>query len=354
MRVTTPRIIYLPIEEIPSRYGQMMNQEIKDQLTVEERKICDHLTPAATYGVIGAGNFLDTVKTSIYKASQLELLLLMIGNGDIHKGDIIFLHDIFYPGMEAIKYVSELTDLDLKTAAFNYAGRADPHDFVQKLGNWADFCEKGWHKACDWVFVGSEFHKNQILWWGPPLLASKLKVTGYPYNPKYQQVKKVDKQDVCIWPHRICVEKGLMEFRRIAAALPEVKFLVSSGGAVSKEDLAAFKVCPNITVKHKQTKEQYHTHLAKAKWFLSTAKQETFGYALHEAADAGCIIIAADNACNPEFVPKENLFQFDAALDNVPVKRLLEIMLGRGPTKLLDSPAKGSAKEIVSILRGNT
>lgn len=346
----TPRVIYLPIEEIQSRYGQMMNQEIRDYLTVEERELSNKLIPSASYGVIGAGFFLDVVKTSIYKAEQMRLLMELIGNGDIRKRDIIFFHDIFYPGIEGVKYVSDLTNLDFKIVAFNYAGRADPEDFVQWLGPWADSIEIGWHRACDEVLVGSHFHKNQILkFW--PGCKDKLKVTGYPYNPSFCKTQLHKKEDYCIWPHRICREKGLLEFLAIARALPEITFLVSSGGVIPKDNLETFKAYPNIVVKHKQTKAEYHTNLAKAKWFLSTAKQETFGYALHEAADSSCIIAASDKACNSEFVPQENLFHFDAGEGNVPVKRLLEIFLGQGPTKLLPH-AEGNTASIMKIVRG--
>lgn len=349
------RVIYFPIEEIPSRYGEMMNEEIWDQLTSEEEELSKKLLPLTfKSGVINGRNFLDTIETSLYKAKQLALFMEMVRDGQIHKGDAILLHDVFYPGMEAIRYVSDLGDMQWSIGAFNFAGRADPTDLTQELGEWSDSSELGWHKTCDIVFAGSEFHKSQIKKY---FRVNSLRVvaSGYPYNPEYcrRGVVTTEKKDYCIWPHRPCPEKGLAEFIEIAKRMPDTQFLLSSGGYLNQTLANLLQSHPNIEVREKQSKDQYHANMAAARWFLSTAKQETFGYALHEAAAHGCGIAATSEACNPEFIPEENLFDRKKGSDENAAK-IRQIFTQLGPTKLKDSSASGSAARIIRIFREAT
>jgi hypothetical protein len=48
--------------------------------------------------------------------------------------------------------------------------------------------------------------------------------------------------------------------------------------------------------------------MAKARWYLSTAYQETFGYTIQEAIFFDCNILVPNRACCPEMVPERNVY----------------------------------------------
>ena len=48
--------------------------------------------------------------------------------------------------------------------------------------------------------------------------------------------------------------------------------------------------------------------MAKARWYLSTCYQETFGYTIQEAIFFKCNILVPNRACCPEMVPTNNVY----------------------------------------------
>lgn len=297
------RIIYLPLENIDSRYSRMMNQELA--------QIADlTIYPQFDYPpTIEKGQFLDINKTCIFKAMQLQMVAEMFYKGEIKDGDSFLIADIFFPGIESLRYMSELQNIKILMFGFNYAGRADKTDFVQGLGKWADRSEHGYHDCMDLVFVGSEFHKANLLryFFGNSQDEEKyIKVTGYIWNTDYcnQLVPPpAVKEDFVIWPHRICKEKGYMELLDYADATDKKIVVTSSSKFPNKVERR------NIEYHENLTKKQYYGMMARARWYLSTAYQETFGYTLQEAIFYGCEIAIPHRACYPEMVPFENLYK---------------------------------------------
>lgn len=291
-------IIYLPLENIEQRYTKMMNASIKPYVDV-------YLYPEFNLPeVIEKGEFLDINKTSIFKAKQLEMVARMFYENKIKDGDHFLIGDIFFPGIETIKYMSELQNIKVTVSGFNYAGRADETDFVQSLNEWADYSENGYHEICDIVFVGSDTHKKNV----EEYFNSNAKIitTGYIWSRDY--VKSVydvknDKEDYIIFPHRLSKEKGIDEFIEYANKNKDKKFVVTSSG--NKKDI---ELPNNVKYLYNLTKKEYYEILSKAKYYLSFAYQETFGYTLQEAIHFGCQVAVPNRACYSEFVPKECLF----------------------------------------------
>jgi glycosyltransferase involved in cell wall biosynthesis len=199
--------------------------------------------------------------------------------------------------------------IDVKVYGINYAGRADKTDFVQNLSYWADASEAGYHFICDGIFVGSDDHKwNVVDHFG--LNHKTVYTTGLVWDLKYMQdfheeIGFVEKEDFVIWPHRWCEEKGINEFLWFAKNTNKKIVITSSG---PKKDLG-IKLPKNVEYKANLTKKEYFTLMAKARWYLSTAYQETFGYTIQEAIFFGCNIMVPDRACCPEMVPESNVYQ---------------------------------------------
>ena len=297
------KIIYIPIEELPARYTQMMNAAIYPKVDIS-------LYPKVEIDKeIKRGQFLDIVNTCKFKAAQLQMIADLFNEGKVNNGDTFLIGDIFFPGIEMIKYMAELQEIDVKVYGINYAGRADKTDFVQKLGYWADASELGYHQICDGIFVGSDDHKENVCeYFG--LNTATVHTTGLIWDLNYMQefheeIGYIEKEDFVIWPHRWCNEKGIDELIQYANSTDK-KIVVTSSGPVKD---CGTNLPRNIEFKFNLTKKEYFTLMAKARWYLSTCYQETFGYTIQEAIFFNCNILVPNRACCPEMVPSVNVYE---------------------------------------------
>ncbi len=251
------KIIYIPLEDLPQRYTQMMNDAIYPKVDIS-------LYPKVEIdGQIKRGQFLDIVNTCKFKAAQLQMIADLFNEGKVESGDAFLVGDIFFPGIEMIKYMSELQDIDVRVYGINYAGRADKTDFVQKLGYWANASELGYHQICDGIFVGSNDHRRNVIdFFG--LNPATVYTTGLVWDLNYMKsfadkIGPVEKEDYVIWPHRWCNEKGIHELCLFARKTKK-KIIVTSSGPAKYVGLLP----KNIELKFNLTKEEYFTLMAKA------------------------------------------------------------------------------------------
>ncbi|MDP6698769.1 MAG: glycosyltransferase [Candidatus Latescibacteria bacterium] len=317
-------LIYLPLERLEQRYTTMMYDALVPY--------CDLvLYPDYAIGTIETGQFLDVNKTCAFKARQLVMVADLFAHGDILDGDVFLVADLFYPGIEMIRYMADLQGIEVYIAGFSYAGRADPTDFVQRLGDWSDYSEAGYLTAADLIFVGSQAHRCQThvyfrkhfnldLW-------SRLQVTGYIWDMEW--VRDVwrpgtrDKEDFVVWPHRLCHEKGADLLVAYAEHTDKHIVVTSCGTAHPGE----WGLPGNVELRFGLTKAQYYETLDRARWYLSTARQETFGYTLQEAIVYGCQVLVPNVACYPEMVPKINVYNLfpDALTQALEINGLYEV-----------------------------
>ena len=306
-----PKIIYIPLENLPQRYTEMMNESIYPKVDIS-------LYPNIEIDKeIKRGQFLDIVNTCKFKAAQLQMIADLFNQNSIEDGDTFLVGDIFFPGIEMIKYMSELLGINVKVYGINYAGRADSNDFVQNLSEWSEYSEAGYHLICDGIFVGSEDHKNNVINHfnlSPTTVHKTGLVWDLDYMRKFKtQIGNVKKEDFVIWPHRWCDEKGINELCEYALSTDKRIVVTSSGPA---KDVGP-NIPKNIEFVFNLTKKEYFTLMAKAKWYLSTAYQETFGYTIQEAIFFGCNILVPDRACSPEMVPKKCVYTDVSDIDTL-------------------------------------
>ena len=304
------KIIYIPLEELPQRYTGMMNNSIYPKVDIT-------LYPKIEIDAeIKRGQFLDIVNTCKFKAAQLQMIADLFNEGKVEEGDVFLVGDIFFPGIEMIKYMAELLHINVKVYGINYAGRADKTDFVQQLGAWSDSSEAGYHLICDGIFVGSEDHKTNVVeYFG--LNPATVHATGLVWDLGYMSgfdtaIGEVEKEDFVIWPHRWCAEKGIDELLWFAKHTKKKIVITSSG---PKKDLGV-KLPKNVEYKYGLSKLEYYTLMAKARWYLSNAFQETFGYTIQEAIYFGCNILVPNRACCPEMVPDKCVYNSIEEVDN--------------------------------------
>ncbi len=332
-------IHFIPLENLEERYTKLMNDIVN-----KSDKIKSYYPKDWKQKQISKGEFLDIERTIEFKALQLQMISQAFQKGEISNGDWFFFADIFFSGLDAVKYMAELQDIKIKVAAFNHAGRADEYDFVQKLDPWSNTVERGWHSVCDIIFVGSHYHKEKVANYFM-IEEDKIKVTGCVWNSAeaFKVYPHLDeKEDFVIFPHRLSKEKGVLDFLGIARKMPEKKFLITSSS--NKE--CNYELPSNVTYKNNLTKKQYYQLLSKAKYYLSTAYQETFGYTLREALLYNCRVVVPNDLCYPEQVPSYCLYERS---DIDTIKQLLsdEQVLNDSYIKMYDESFNNMLKQLI-------
>jgi hypothetical protein len=267
-------LINIPIEPIPMRYSSDWDIWFKDYFTKQKINFITIYGNELTKG-IEQGRFLDCIGTNYYKSTQLIKVLNLIYDQIITKNDILFFHDLWFPGIEQIKYVSDLLDLNLKITGCLHAGCYDPNDFLyqKNLGYWAVHFEHMLFQIVDKIFVATNYHKDLILK-NRSINPDKIKITGFPIFPKSKNIHK--KQPLIVFPHRKDPEKNPELFDELKCNLPNKDW-----SCVSTFDQA-------------KTKDDYYNILESSCIAVSFSDQETWGIAMIEAVFADCLPLVPD------------------------------------------------------------
>lgn len=286
------KIIYVPLEILEYRYTKMM-----DDLLVSAFNRAD-MTFVRIYGeelttTIESGSFLDACGSNYFKFSQLQEIMRMFRNGEINNGDVFFFSDLWFPGIEAIKYTALFKKLDVRIVGVMHAGSWTDTDWLNYIEPWAKYVEQGWFRMFDKVFVGSEWHKYQIFEKARCVEQGKVIVTGVAWDTSYvldmleSPISNVqDRAKIVVFPHRLTDEKQLGAFNLLKKRL---------------EGKAVFIA----TQAFDRTKYQYYSMLAHARVMVSFSLQENFGYSTCEAITLGCVPVVPNRLSYVEYVPKE-------------------------------------------------
>ena len=309
-------VIYVPLENLEQRYTVMANHACSK--FADEVVDANIETPPA---IIKRGQFLDIIDTSKFKGRQLFSIASMMELLSNKKSYTFFFADIFHPAVPFTKYMSELLGLNVKVVGFNYAGWADPNDFVRECGVWCKYFDISCNSACDVVFVGSQHHKQNV----ESLLASsgcpipKIVVSGYAWSSSWIDdvraapiCQRHEKMDYVIWPHRWCREKGVSDLFEFAKQNEDMKIVVTSCGKITSDGSHVKQVWSNgirnIVFMQQITKRDYYQTMSRARYYLSTGYQETFGYTIQEAIYHRCRIAVPNRACYPEMVQERCVY----------------------------------------------
>lgn len=297
-------IINIPIEPIPMRYSIDWDFLFKkylgksDTLTVYAKSLRE---------TIKNGNFLDSIGTNYYKSGQLLSLIKDIENGTIRSGDILFFHDIWFPGIEQLAYIRDTCNIDFKIAGCLHAGSYDPNDFLYKknLGYWANHFENCLFALVDKIFVATHYHKDLILK-ARTIPKNKISVTGFPlYTQRYEESTK---KNIIVFPHRTHEEKHPEIFDRIQQELKHTGW----------DFVKTFDF---------NDKRKYLKTISESKIAVSFSDQETWGIAMQECVLSGCIPIVPNKLSYKEMY--EDTFRYESILD---VKNMILNFINNPPS----------------------
>jgi len=325
-------LYYIPLEHLDERYTISMDSLLQGEFRKANIKY-RIIEGKQLSGNIKAGAFLDFSGTIHFKSSQIQQIAELFFHNKVKDGDVFFFSDLWFPGIDALPYMSRFNNIKIKIAGYQYAGSWTPSDFVSVyLKDYCKYIEHGWLQFIDQIYLCSNFQRKELV---KNLLTTsksdhkqiseKLIATRLPFDYKfvrsfYKLSKKLRK---IIFPHRFHWEKGADTFLDMAQHISkkdkDVIFVITSGRKGSKP-LADKK---EIDDKYKETKRLlgnrlvYKSGLSKTDFYkeLNTASvvwsgalQENFGYSVLEAATLGVTPVLPNRVVYPEFYPKKYLY----------------------------------------------
>lgn len=281
------KLFYIPIEEYDRRYTADWVKQFEDKFN-ELNINYETIKGQSVTSKITCGDVLDAYGTTLYKLSQLNQIVEKLSNNEIQDDDVIFFADGWFPGVENLAYIRNLSGINFKLACILHAGSWDKYDFTYRTGmrDWAYNLENSWFEMYDYIFVATDFHKQLISNNQSIRDMSKIYVTGIPFYPKDLRAKYLpaEKENIIIFPHRCNEEKHPELFDKLAKEYPDYKFIKS------------IEIC--------DTRDKYFNLLAKSKIMISFADQETFGFATLEAMALDNYVIVPDKLSYKETVPE--------------------------------------------------
>jgi len=284
----------LPIESLEERYSAQWITWFQTEFTNLGVDFVTIYPKEGQYEEISNGEFLDVTGTHIFKFNQLAHLI----RRGFNDGDVVFFHDLWFPGLEALFYIRDALGIDFKICGCLHAGTWDTWDFLTRKGmkRWAREIEHAWLKEVDMIFVATEFHRELLR--NDEHLRANVRVTWFPMylSPAQQQ-----KEDIVVFPHRLAPEKRPEAFDTIRNSL--------------------FRRMPGWTfIKTKEactTKQDYYATLTRSKIAVSTALQETWGIAQQEATILGCVPIVPNRLAYAEIYPLQYRYQDESQADEM-------------------------------------
>lgn len=317
-------MIYLvKLEDLAQRYTVKMHLAFLSYLEKEEENFTT--IHGATFGdKIKNGAFLDATSTACYKATQIQEIAYLFNVGVIKDGDKFLIYDMWFPGIELIKYMAHFLKIEVKVFGIAHAGSWTPSDFVADIP-WAKQLEQSWLNHYDKIFVGTEFHRKEMLAYFNPADAvydnglDNIIVTRLPF----WEIKVIDnpKEKAVVFPGRPHKEKGITEFIDLVVADSEGQFkyyMTGAGLAIStsdldkeyKEILTELCLSGKIIVNFLPTKKEFYAFLSSVEYVYSWPEQENWGYAMMEAIACGCYPLARNDKSYIEMFERTTVVLF--------------------------------------------
>jgi glycosyltransferase involved in cell wall biosynthesis len=304
-------LYYIPIEPLDERYTEQWYRWFPNEFKFQgiEYTIIDG--EPLVEDEIKVGTFLDINSSTHYKFTQLQKISRMFHEGVIKDCDVFFVADIEFFGIESIRYLSTLNNINIKMYGFCHAGSYTREDFFSKCEPFAKFFEKAWFNLFDEVFVGSEYHKQQIikLRGADP---SKIIVTGNPYDTINEGVHpRHTKENICILTNRPDYEKRpnitLDVFEILKALHPDWRFVVTTsraswGKGWLREKAISLAERGIIELYEGLTKKEYLDWLDRATVMTGNSIEENFGYCILESIILNTIPVVPNAYSHPELL----------------------------------------------------
>jgi glycosyltransferase involved in cell wall biosynthesis len=317
----------LSLEPFEERYTGQWYRWLPESFGVAfDVKVIDGVgAPAA----IEVGAFLDLNSTVGYKAAQMQRVADLFRQGVIQNGDVFWLSDIEFWGMEAIRYLARLQGIKVLIAGFLHAASYTTEDFMSPMDDIGRFSEVAWIATCDRVYVGSLYHKEAVALRRlmiEPRLNDRVVITGNPWRSA-EALSQIgdfagDRDIDVIFPHRPDHEKrpgvflDLME--QVQRSLGPLRIVFTTGRPTYRSTndpdtlrrIQAWQVQGLCEVHTGLSRADFYRLLRRSKVVMSTAIEENFGYAIVEGMTFGALPLLPDGFSYPELVQGDKRFLY--------------------------------------------
>ena len=218
----------------------------------------------------------------------------------MNDGDVVLVTDFWNPVIFNIRMIVASKKINCRFYAIHHGSSQLPGDFAsQPEYKFANAYEWAWARSYDKIFLASRWVETWMLKHAIP----NTMVTGLPIkhiNMKYgSMAMDWNFRDIdCIMPLRMDWDKGSDRFIEFVLNNPGYSFISFANG------IPELGLPRNLTVNPIQSREALLGYMNRSKYVVSCARQETFGYAVLEAAAEGCKpILLWDNNCYSELFP---------------------------------------------------
>lgn len=309
-------LYYIPIEPLKERYteqwynffpGFLAATSGREVVVVDGLPLVDH---------VSVGTFLDINSTLHYKASQLQTIAKFFHERRIKNGDIFFVADLEFWGIESIKYLADLQNIKVSLVGIMHAGSYTREDYMATCESYGQHFEKGWFQACDRVIFGSDYHREQVrklrgewdlaknLVIPNPIFNSAYKGSTTPFNEKKKQIIISNRFDYEKRPN-----ESLQFCQIIKQRHPDVEIIVTtsrpkftSNQPWLVEYARLLEAQGVLTIYENLSKDEYHELLNESRVMLTNSIEENFGYCVAEALAYGVAPVAFNGLSHPELV----------------------------------------------------
>lgn len=324
----------LPIESLTERYSSWWDSYIPAEIK-KLGKPLEIINGTQLTQSVDVGTVLSASGTNYFKSTQLQKICEKFYKKEIAPHSHFLFLDLWFPGIEMIRYMSQLYDIPVNIWGVWHAGSSTMNDFAEPMHPWSKYFEIGFLNLCNGVFVGSDYSKQSIidrlLYSIPPEEAASISNRIYSYGMplNYHEIQKYDsnKENIILFPHRPDSEKCPDKFINIMQALSitwedfknyKIIFCTSKKQYLSQDRwinalLYYFKNKEkNVEIREDLSKDEYYTLLGKSSLMVSTTSEENFGYCAVEALALSCQVLLPNDFSHPEIVNNNPRFLYDS------------------------------------------
>lgn len=363
------RIIYVPIEPLEERYTEQWYRVFPTEFKNEGFEVLT-IDGLVLNNKVSVGTFLDINSTVNYKNSQMMVIADMFHNNNIKDGDVFFFGDCEFWGIESLRLLSDMNNINIRIYSFLHAGSYTKGDAFEIATPYQKYTELGWVMSCDAVFVGSEYHKRTFTETrinkyahdsDKKIMIDKIIVTGNPlFKNEYHKFNGIKKDKIVIsnrfdWEKRpnlsldfaqiiknrhpnidIVITTSRPEFKSNKNWLIEYARLLESKGVI--------RILDNLT------KEEYHKELSESKIMITNSIEENFGYCIVEAIHYNTYPLCVNDLSHPELCNYDSDLLFD---DNDEILDKVEYLLtcNKEITSYNNKYYIDSMKHIINVIK---
>lgn len=321
-----PAVYYLPVEPMECKWSGFWYTELPKAFRREFDEI--HIVDGGgkdwdpSKEDTGDTGILHPIKTMAWKMNQLREVVEFFREDMVKKGDIFFIGDIWFPGLETIRYLSQQLKEPVGMIGCLHGGSYAWGDYVEKLP-WAPLMEDLNFGLMDSILMSTYYHTNLVLAHFSPecqhSLFRRFLVTGYPVETelieRYRLTRQCREPNI-IYSQRFDKQKRSLDVLRFIEQLWEKRkdfnFVITSSTnkklRIVDEDIKfrfqalADSMGDHFQLKSGLSREEYLRLLGKSRLFISLAKEETFGYSITEAMAAGCTPVVSGGVTHNEIL----------------------------------------------------